>query len=67
MKALAVDDRVELRTLPRRGERGTVVELTSSGSFVRILLDGETKPRLEPSWWLRRLSLLEVIAEAAAD
>jgi len=64
---LAVHDRVEYLALKRRGQRGTIVETLEAG-FVKVRRDGDQNANwiLEPSFRLRKLNLLEVLAEAAA-
>jgi hypothetical protein len=79
MKLLVVDDRVELKTPRRRGQRGTVVDAGSADlGWVQVHMD-KPDPRVRadeyvspgverlPTFWLRRLNLLEVLAEASAD
>jgi len=52
---------------PLVGRRGVVAEVTRDGARDRWLVEGRFTRPSAPKVWLRRISLLELIAEAAAE
>ncbi len=70
MKAIEPGDRVEVQWVGGTFRRGYVMsELPweRSNGVYRVCLDGEKDPHRVPRSYVRKLTLLELLAEAAHD